>query len=167
MKQANFFIVSIILILFTACSGSSQKDTNVINRKNIIGKWKATEIEIRNVPKHIKRQMDEDQLKQLFPTHMQESMWFEFKDDNTYEMTSLTDGDTPMIGKWKLKNRKLELTYQENNAAIRIEKLSGNKMELNYASLFLGQNYMMKEVLGNMKIIITFERADRPVRRNK
>lgn len=165
MKQTNFFIVSIILILFAACGGSSQKDGNIINRKNIIGKWIATEVEIRNMPEHMKGQVDEEQLKQMIPTDMQQSMWLEFKDDNTYIMN--VHSDSVMIGKWKLKNRRLELVYQQNKASLKIEKLSKNKMEINYSSLFLNQGYLMQKAFGNMKIIITFERADRPVRKNK
>ncbi|MDU1889540.1 MAG: hypothetical protein E6767_02515 [Dysgonomonas sp.] len=159
MKKTGFLFISLILILLTACGGSTPKETpNNINRKNIVGKWKAISLEIRDLPPLVEEHMGKDDLKQMLNSNNMDSVWIEFKGDNTFTMSERQRES--FKGKWKMTRRKMELENSEITISVKVLSLSKKEMELDFAPFYQEQMPMVKNFFGKAKIVLSFERVE-------
>lgn len=164
MKTVNIVLFVLLVGLFTGCNRSDKKLEN-ITTKDLIGQWQPEQLEIRDIPVFLEKQIRKEELEKNLLAEAQKKGSVELKKDGTFVVKDLSS-DCEYIGKWSFDgNKKIEiedLTSASGTKGLKlsfyIESLSEDTLEIDYASVYKAMTGVEKIPFFDVKMIMMYKR---------
>lgn len=156
MKTFKFILFATFVALFISCGGNDKKAN--VSKEDIIGKWQPENLEFKDIPAYLKKQMEQENLEKLL-TEEQKTGYLELNADSTFVMKD-TKNEEGMSGKWSFdgKTIKLSVPQLEIGLSFYVESVSKDKLEIDYASMYKAMAGLDKIPFFDVKMIMTYKR---------
>lgn len=156
MRTFKLFAWIAVTVLLSACGGGMKSEN--IAREDIVGKWQPENLELRGVPKLLKKQMNPDALNPKLDA-AQKLGFLELKEDGTFAYLDRKESQV-VEGEWSLEGKTIKFEAYKMQFAFYIEGISSKKLEIDYASMHKAIGGIDGSMMpfGNFKMIMTYKR---------